>query len=110
MTVNKPSTAEEEFFAREEAEKKRRLALSASSALAASERENLRKLHAMHCPKCGLGLHKITLFNVEADRCFHCHGVFLSEGALAKLQSQKGYWERMLRFFARKDFSQDAHE
>lgn len=82
----KPSSAEEEYFAREEAEKKRKLALDVKRQTAAAELERLKAQHWMRCPKCGLELHTIRLGKVEADACMNCGGVWLDKGELETLQ------------------------
>jgi hypothetical protein len=81
----KPSQQEEEYFAREEVEKKRKLALQQHAETEAREREALQKLHHMKCPKCGLDLHAITRGKVVVDTCFNCHGVWLDAGELERL-------------------------
>ena len=53
MTISKPSGAEEEYFAREEAARRQREALENAKKLADAEREAAQKLHYMKCPKCG---------------------------------------------------------
>jgi uncharacterized protein len=105
----KPSQNEDEFIAREEAEKKRKLALTQVKELAQAEKQTLKDLHYMHCPKCGMQLHTIGYHGVEVDKCFNCHGVWLDDGELEKLagKDKDGYWARMLRFFARKEFGRD---
>ena len=110
MPNHKPSEAEEEFFAREEAEKKRKLALAQTKVLADAERHKLRDAHYMRCPKCGLQLTELSLNGVMVDRCFGCHGMFLDEEDVKKLMGQEGYWSRMLHFFARKDFAHDKDD
>lgn len=108
MVAHKPSEGEEEFFAREEAEKKRRLALQQVKTLAESEREKLRALHHMRCPRCGLLLAELKLRESIALRCFTCHGIFLDEAHVEELVKQEGYWGRLFGFFARKDFGRDS--
>ncbi len=81
----KPSSPEEEYFAREEAEKKRKLALEVKRQTAASELERLKKQHWMRCPKCGLELHAIHMRNVDVDACMGCGGLWLDEGELEKV-------------------------
>lgn len=110
MNTKKPSEAEEEFFAREEAEKKRKLALSQVKALADGERQKLKETHFMRCPKCGMQLAELSLNGVMVDRCFGCHGMFLDADDIKKLMGQEGYWSRMLHFFARKDFAHDKDD
>lgn len=80
--TEKPSTVEEEYFAREEIEKKRKLALEQSAKLAAQQREDLKQLHWMKCPKCGMDLQTLKRGDVEIESCFNCHGVWLDAGEL----------------------------
>jgi uncharacterized protein len=88
--LDKPSSTEEEYFAREEIEKKRKLALQQSQALATQQREELKKLHYMKCPKCGLDLQTLKRGEVEIDTCFNCQGIFLDAGELEYLMNQAG--------------------
>jgi hypothetical protein len=81
----KPSHSEDEYFAREDALKKQKLALEQQKRIAAQQKEELKKLHFMHCPKCGMELHTITYRGVDIDRCFNCGGHFLEAGELEKL-------------------------
>ncbi len=89
-TQDKPSSTEEEYFAREEIEKKRKLAIQQSQSMAAQQREELKKLHFMKCPKCGMDLQSIQRGDIEIDTCFNCHGVFLDSGELERLMKQAG--------------------
>jgi len=61
----KASDTEEEYFARENAERLRKLAAEQKKSLADSEREKLRKLHHMRCPKCGMELQEISVRGVQ---------------------------------------------
>ena len=81
---------EGEYFARENAEKMRKLAAEERSRLVEDEREALRKAHWMRCPKCGLELRRISYKGVEIDRCFACHGTWLNAGELEKLAGGEG--------------------
>lgn len=100
----KPSSAEEEYFAREEAEKKRKLALEQKKAVAENERAELKKLHHMRCPKCGMELHTIHYRDLEIDRCFSCSGTWLDEGELEKIagEDRSGAVGSILRLFRAK--------
>jgi hypothetical protein len=89
--TDKPSNTEEEYFAREEIEKKRKLALQQAAETAAKQREELKQLHYMKCPKCGLDLHTVKQGTVELDTCFNCHGVFLDAGELDALVKNHGH-------------------
>jgi len=85
VTTKWTSTNEEEYFAREEAEMKRRLAREVSLQTAAAERKRLAQLHHMRCPKCGMELRTVALRGVDADLCFDCGGVFLDKGEIDQL-------------------------
>ena len=87
---DKPSTNEDEYFAREDAEKKRKLALDQHKKIAQDEREELKKLHYMHCPKCGMPLHTVRFHNIDIDRCFNCQGTWLDKGELDKVAGHEG--------------------
>jgi uncharacterized protein len=86
MSLDKPSKPEDEFFAAEEVEAKRKLAFRQAQVLAEKQQEELKKLHYMKCPKCGFDLHALTEGQVHLDGCFNCHGVWLDAGELARLK------------------------
>src|SRR6476620_3488509 len=81
----KPSNTEDEYFAREEIEKKRKLALKQAEDLEAKQKRELKALHFMKCPKCGMDLHTLKKGAIEIDTCFNCGGVFLDSGELDSL-------------------------
>src|SRR4051812_22940392 len=82
---DKPSNTEDEYFAREEIEKKRKLALKQAEELEAKQKRELKALHFMKCPKCGMDLHTLKKGAIELDTCFNCHGVWLDAGELEAL-------------------------
>ena len=101
MTIqrtNGAKSAEEEYFAREDAEKKRRLALVVKQETATAEAERLRALHHMRCPKCGMALQEVAFRGVNADLCFSCGGLFLDQGEvdLIARPEQKGIMAGLL--------------
>lgn len=85
--LHKPSDQEDEYFAREEIEKKHRLAMKQAEELAEKTKEELKRLHYMKCPNCGMDLHALKKGSLEIETCFHCRGVWLDEGEMEKLQS-----------------------
>ena len=87
---DKPSSQEDEYFAREEIEKKRKLALQQQAETQAKEREALKQLHYMKCPKCGFDLQAITKGKLELDTCFNCHGIWLDAGEMERLLQGEG--------------------
>jgi hypothetical protein len=78
-------SAEEEFFAREDAEKRRRLAAAVQRESAEEERERLRRLHHMKCPKCGLPMREVAFRGVTADTCDSCGGLFLDQDEIDRV-------------------------
>ncbi len=82
----KPSTSEDEYFVREDAEKKRKLAHQTRKEKHAAELKALRDLHFMHCPKCGLEMHAMKHRGFDVEVCFNCNGVFLDQADLERLQ------------------------
>jgi hypothetical protein len=99
----KPSQGEEEYFAREEAERKRALALKVKQEMAEADRKRLRDLHFMHCPKCGQAMQEVKLLGVDVDVCFACKGIFLDSGELETLrahgQTKQGIVTAILNWF-----------
>lgn len=83
--MKKPSEPEDEFFAREDALKQHKLTLDKVHAMKHEEREALKKLHFMHCPKCGMELATVLLHGLTMDRCNHCNGTWLDEAEMQKL-------------------------
>jgi len=101
--MSKPSDTEEEYFARENAERLRKLAAEQHRSLAQAEREELRARHHMRCPKCGMELKEITVRGVQVDRCFSCNGTWLDAGEMEKLargQAENTVMGAVLRVFA----------
>ena len=74
--------SEEEYFARQEAEQRRKLAVERQAKLLAEERERERALHLMKCPKCGMQLEEIAFADVRIDKCSSCEGLWLDKGEL----------------------------
>jgi hypothetical protein len=100
-TPGKASSSEEEYFVREDAEKKRKLALQAKKDKQSAELKALKDLHFMHCPKCGMQMHEIQYRGVDVDVCFSCNGVFLDQGELEHLErpESKGVMSAILNWF-----------
>jgi hypothetical protein len=82
QTPGKPSSIEDEYFVREDAEKKRKIALTVKKETASAELQRLKELHFMRCPKCGLQLQEVKYSGVDVDVCFACNGIFLDKGEL----------------------------
>lgn len=78
----KPSEREEEYFARKEFERLRKIEQEKHSKLAEEEKKRLKDLHYMRCPKCGMGLIEINYKNIKVDECSECKGIWLDAGEL----------------------------
>lgn len=98
--TQKPSQQEGEYFARENAENKRRLALQVRRETAEAERERLKALHHMRCPKCGMEMHEVRLQELEVDLCFACGGAFLDRDDIDVIAAprQKGIMAAILNW------------
>jgi hypothetical protein len=86
--LDKPSKEEDEYFAREDVEKKRKLAYQQAQVMAEQQKEALRTLHYMKCPKCGFDLHTLKRADVDLDMCFNCKGLWVDAGELASFERQ----------------------
>ncbi|MBI5664725.1 MAG: zf-TFIIB domain-containing protein [Nitrospirae bacterium] len=78
----KSSEREAEFIARSEFEKKKKAEEDKHKKLKAEEKQNLKELHYMKCPKCGMGLIEIDYKEIKVDKCSECEGIWLDAGEL----------------------------
>ena len=103
MSTPTPSKAEDEYFVRVEAEKEAKLAEERRKEIDAEERQQMKDLHWMHCPKCGMELHEIVYRGVKIDKCFCCHGIYLDDGELEQLAgNESGFLKGFLSLFTTK--------
>jgi hypothetical protein len=96
-----PTSSEEEYFTREDAEKKRKLAHQVKKETEVAELARLKALHWMRCPKCGMEMHEVRMRGVDVDVCFACNGVFLDKGELEQFEKHesKGVMSAILNWF-----------
>lgn len=80
--MSKPAGKEEEYFAREEFEKKKRILAAQQNEMAEAEKKRLKDLHYMSCPKCGMELVEMDYKMIKIDKCSACNGVWLDAGEL----------------------------
>jgi uncharacterized protein len=78
----KPSEREEEYFARMEFEKMKKVEKEKHKNMAVEEKQRLKNLHYMRCPKCGMELIEIDYKGMKVDKCSECDGVWLDAGEL----------------------------
>jgi predicted Zn-ribbon and HTH transcriptional regulator len=101
MATEKPSNAEEEYFVRQELERRKEWARENAARTAKDEQERLRALHHMKCPKCGTDLHTSELHGVSVDSCPACHGMWFDAGEVDHMleHEQTGLFKRVSTFF-----------
>lgn len=97
----KPSEKEEEYFLQEELKRIKKLREEQAKAMAEEEKEKLKQLHWMHCPKCGMEMNEITYKNVLIDKCASCGGIFLDKGELEQLLAKEDafFLEKIFKVF-----------
>lgn len=83
--MDKPSRAEDEYFARQELERRKAAAKKTADSMAAGDRQRLKDLHYMKCPKCGMDLSTIEMHGVKVDHCPSCGGVWLDNGEVEQM-------------------------
>jgi uncharacterized protein with PIN domain len=74
------SEKEDEYIARMEFERKKRIEEENHKTLALAEKTRLKGLHFMRCPKCGMELIEIEYKGVKIDECSECRGIWLDAG------------------------------
>jgi len=82
----KPSEAEEEYFARLEAHRRKTAELEVQKIKAEAERQRCKEMCYMKCPKCGADLVEIDYRDIKIDRCVGCQGAWLDAGELEAVQ------------------------
>jgi uncharacterized protein len=95
------SPFENEYFVREDAERIRKLAHRLRKQIEEAERQRLKALHWMRCPRCGIELHEVPYRGMTADVCLGCHGIFLDEAELGHIQraERAGVMSGILNWF-----------
>jgi hypothetical protein len=102
MAEWRPSSREEEYFARHEFDKKRKHEEEKHRKLAEGERKHLKELHYMRCPKCGMELIEIDYKGLKVDKCSSCEGVWLDPGELeAASRLEKRALDKLFGVFVR---------
>jgi hypothetical protein len=106
MSPVKPSSNEEEYYLRNEAEKLKAKAEQVRRETRQATREELKQLHWMRCPKCGMELTEIEYRGIQLDKCFSCGGVYLDDGELEQIADSpddQGLFAGLTRVFGGKN-------
>jgi len=98
----KPSETEEEYFARMEYEKLKKIEAESQIKLAAEQKAKAKELHYMKCPKCGMNLVEIDYKKIKVDKCSACEGIWLDAGELELVaKMDKGALDKLFGVFKR---------
>ena len=96
----KPTETEEEYFAKIEFEKRKKREVEKQAQLVEAAKKNLKELHYMHCPKCGMQLIEIDYKKIAVDKCSSCEGVWLDAGELEVVSKMdKGALDKLFNVF-----------
>jgi hypothetical protein len=98
----KPSDKEEEYFARLEVARKRKIDEERHGKLKEEERQRMKALHFMRCPKCGMELQEIDVKGITIDKCFGCEGLWLDAGEfISILALERTMMDRLFSIFTK---------
>lgn len=98
--ANKPSEKEQEYIARMEFEKLQKMKAEHQKKLAVEEKNKLRELHYMRCPKCGMELVEINYQSIMVDKCTKCEGIWLDPGEFESVSKlEKSGIEKLFSVF-----------
>jgi len=99
--IEKP-TVEEEYFARMEYERRKKVEEERQNKIAVEEKKRLKELHFMRCPKCGMQLLEIDYKGIKVDKCSECEGIWLDAGELEAVSKlEKGGLDKLFSVFQR---------
>jgi hypothetical protein len=96
----KPSESEEEYFARQEFERRKAALAEAKPAEEAAARKRAVEFGKQRCPKCGAQLVPVVFRQVEIDKCSECAGIWLDSGELERITTERGFLGGLKRVFA----------
>ena len=96
----KPSESEDEYFARQEFERRKAALKDAAGKATENERQKILAVAKGRCPKCGAELVAVQFRGVEIDKCSNCGGVWLDMGELETVApGEQGFLGSVKRIF-----------
>lgn len=96
----KPTEQEDEYFARLEFERRRKILDDRETPAAEEERQRVFALAGGRCPKCGAELIPVPYRGVDLDKCSRCQGVWLDFGELDQVVAEdRGFLSSVRRIF-----------
>jgi len=85
----KPGEQEEEYFARQEFERRKKAMAEQETRAAEEDRLRVLAVAKDRCPKCGAPLVVVHYRGVELDKCSRCQGVWLDCGELDQILAEE---------------------
>jgi len=86
----KPGEAEEQYFLEQHLKQQLAKARAEAAEQAEKEKQRLKELHWMHCPKCGQKLVSEKYGkDIEIDVCPGCKGLWLDANELNRILASK---------------------
>ena len=96
----RPSEREAEYIARMEYDRLKKIEEEKHKRLKAEEKNKLKELHYMRCPKCGMEMIEIDYKGIKIDKCSECEGIWLDAGELEAVSKlEKSGLEKLFSVF-----------
>lgn len=101
--MSERNTQEEEYFARQDAEKLQKLRSALDEEDSHKAEEALKELHHHKCGKCGHEMETKAFRGVEIEICPNCGAVLLDRGELQELAGDdaSGFVGNLLSIFSK---------
>ncbi|MEE4353802.1 MAG: zf-TFIIB domain-containing protein [Desulfatiglans sp.] len=96
MTTQEPSSREDEYFLRMDAQKIDKMRADLDKTRGEESRQKRKETHWMKCPKCGADLSEVNYQNVMIDTCNECKGIWLDHGELELLAKGEARFSKRL--------------
>ncbi len=92
---------EDEYFARIEFEQRQNKLKEKQHQMEQNEKTQMKDLHWMHCPKCGMEMIEIDFEGIKVDKCSSCLGLFFDNGEIDLLveKNNPGFMGRLSSIF-----------
>jgi len=85
------TTPEEEYIKKQEILAYKKRAMKIQKEQDQAEKDRLKELHFMCCPKCGEKMDEVELSGIKIDKCFSCGGIYFDDGELETfIEKNKG--------------------
>jgi hypothetical protein len=97
----KPTDQEDEYFVRQEFERRKKVLEEHEGRSTEEERLRILAVARGRCPKCGAELVPVPYRGIELDKCSRCQGVWLDFGELDQVTAEDtGFLGSVRRIFS----------